>query len=436
MIFSTTHWIRSNAHKMDKPLCRELLQCYKHSKAVPCFLHSLFNKLRYWFKKVNVIVREADAIYPGEQDQIRAMLKSKRSAAKKIKKMNCYPARLTLRQINKLLEMNSIKSIHLDREVRALLNHASPSIKAPAAWSKGRTGKGITIAVVDTGVHPHEDLTSPVNRIIAFKDFIKNRTAPYDDNGHGTHVAGDAAANGASSDGLYKAPAYESNIAGVKVLNKLGAGTLSRIISGIEWCIENKDRYNIRVMCLSLGSQAVSSYKDDLLCEAVENAWDSGIVVCAAAGNEGPGSETIASPGIDPKIITVGAINDLGTDERFDDEIADFSSRGPTIDGLVKPDLLSPGVDIVSLRSPGSYIDKRMGSARIGSSYISLSGTSMATPLCCGCAALLLEENPELTPREVKEILMNSAQDMGYDENTQGQGCIDMEKSLDTSRDI
>jgi serine protease AprX len=124
-------------------------------------------------------------------------------------------------------------------------------------------------------------------------------------------------------------------------------GNLSTIISAIEWCIENKDKYEIRIICMSLGSESVGSYKDDLLCQAVEYAWKWGIVVCAAAGNEGPRNSTISSPGIDPAIITVGASNDKSTPDIGDDKIAGFSSRGPTPDGLEKPDLVTPGVNII-----------------------------------------------------------------------------------------
>jgi serine protease AprX len=285
--------------------------------------------------------------------------------------------------------------------------------------------------VLDTGIYPHDDLVKPQNRIVAFKDFIRKRKKPYDDNGHGTHVAGDIAGNGYGSKGLYKAPAFESTVAGVKVLDKYGSGRISTIISGIEWCLENKDRFNIKAICMSLGSQAVQSYKEDILCEAVAKAWEAGILVCVAAGNEGPEKGTISSPGIDPRIITVGAANDKNTILRSDDEIAAFSSRGPTIDGLNKPDIVCPGTNIISLRSPNSYLDKQLTSSRVSKCYFTLSGTSMATPLCCAAAALLLEKDPKLTPGQVKEMITQSSQDMGFDRNTQGRGYLDIQRLLD-----
>src|SRR5699024_9775003 len=151
------------------------------------------------------------------------------------------------------------------------------------------------------------------------KDFINDRQEPYDDNGHGTHCAGDAAGNGQASDGKYKAPAPEANIVGVKALDKRGSGSLSTVIAGIDWCIQNQLKYNIRILSLSLGSPALESAEDDLVVKAVEQAWDRGMTVCVAAGNSGPLPGTIGSPGISPKVITVGAVNDQNTIDRSDD---------------------------------------------------------------------------------------------------------------------
>jgi len=410
-------------NKLDTALKKELINNYRHNALTPCFLHGLINKMRFYFKKLDVIIRYTDDYN----------LNNLKTNKKKIclSSLNSYATRITPKKLKSLLKSDYVKFVYLDRKYKALLDIASPSLKAPYAWSSNITGKNITSAVVDTGIYPHDDLVKPVNRIIAFKDFVKNKSNPYDDNGHGTHVAGDIASNGYSSNGLYKAPAYESKLVGVKVLNKYGTGTLSRIIAGIEWCIKNKDLYNIRIMCLSLGAEAQSSYKEDLMCEAVENAWKAGIVVCAAAGNEGPESGTICSPGIDPMIITVGAAGDENTPDISNDTIASFSSRGPTkFDNLNKPDLVCPGVNIISLKSPKSYLDKISGGSNLNNYYISLSGTSMATPLCCGCVALLLQKYPKLTPDQVKSILTENADDIGYSRNAQGYGYVNVEKIL------
>lgn len=182
---------------------------------------------------------------------------------------------------------------------------------------------------------------------------------------------------------------------------------------------------------MSLGSTATQSYKDDPVCMAVEKAWNSGIVVCIAAGNEGPQNNTIASPGIDPYVITVGAIDDKNSTNFADFSIASFSSRGPTIDNIVKPDLLCPGTNIISLRSPNSTIDKQYKNARVGSHYISLSGTSMATPVCSGLVALMLEAKNTLVPDDVKKALMNKGRLLpGLTNNDQGSGLADIEESI------
>jgi serine protease AprX len=242
----------------------------------------------------------------------------------------------------------------------------------------------------------------------------------YDDNGHGTHVAGCIASDGP----VYRGVAPGANIIGVKVLNKLGSGVLSTVIEGVQWCIDNKDKLAIKVINMSLGSAARENYKEDPVCHAVEKAWKSGIVVCVAAGNEGPDPRTISSPGIHPDIITVGAADDKNSENFSDYEVAEFSSRGPTIDGLSKPDVVCPGTDIISLRSPGSLIDKQNKSARVGSEYIALSGTSMATPICAGIAALVLESDAALSPDDVKTILKQTARPLpgAADENIQGKG--------------
>ena len=319
-----------------------------------------------------------------------------------------------------------VKKIYLDREYKALLDTATDTTRATDLQEESdATGEGVTIAIIDTGVHPSPDLIEPEERIIGFKDFVNDQEDPYDDNGHGTHCAGDAAGNGHLSDGKYAGPAPNANIVGVKVLDSMGAGSLSDIISGVDWCMENKEEYNIRILSLSLGGPASAPEDDDPMVQAVNQAWDEGMVVCVAAGNGGPAEETISSPGISQKVITVGALDDKETSDRSDDDVAEFSSRGPTIDGHTKPDILAPGVDIVSLRAPNSNLNKSKISKKVNENYVALSGTSMATPICAGVCAQLLQLNNELTPDELKEQLLEHAEDLGLDANTQGKGSLD-----------
>jgi serine protease AprX len=431
--YSMMKVVRQFSRKLDRQLRSSLVHLYRPMRWTPCFMHSMLEKGLKKYKRFPVIVEFDDCNYSaGVSDLEHTVKRHGRCRMKhEYASISACSVHLTADAIEELLDSCShVKRIHDDRKVTALLNKANPSIKADTLNDNGLTGKGIQIAVIDTGIYPHQDLTRPTNRIVAFKDFVGGRLDPYDDNGHGTHCAGDAAGNGFASGGTYSGPAPEANVLGVKVLDRQGSGSLSNVMAGIEWCIVNKDRYDIHIISLSLGSQAQQPAADDPMVKIVEKAWEAGIVVCAAAGNEGPDERTIASPGISPKIITVGAMNDHNTVERSDDTPADFSSRGPTIDGLVKPDLLAPGVSIVSLRSPNSNLDKSQKSNRVGDQYFTLSGTSMATPICAGVAALLLQHSPALTPDEVKQRLLQGAEDRGLSPYTQGQGYLNAEKAL------
>lgn len=344
--------------------------------------------------------------------------------------IDSFSTTVDLNGLKTLNDHEAVAMIWHDRDVKALLDIAAPAVNAPQVWKNGYLGNGISIAIIDTGVYRHPDLVTPKNRIIAFKDFINSRVTSYDDNGHGTHCAGDAAGNGAKSKGKYCGPASEANIVSVKALDAKGTGKMSNLLAGIHWCITNKAKYGIRVISLSIGSQATAAYSKDPLCKAVDKAWQAGIVVCVAAGNEGPMAKTISSPGIDPLVITVGAADDKNTVSVSDDVIAPFSSRGPTRDGLTKPDVVSPGVNIISLRSPGSNLDKAHKDLRVGDYYMSLSGTSMATPICAGAAALILSKKPALKPDDVKHILMGTSHNITSNRNSQGAGLIDISAAI------
>lgn len=289
---------------------------------------------------------------------------------------------------------------------------ATHTIAADKMWDQGVTGKGVTVAVIDTGVAPHKDLAG---RIIGFHDVINGRTQPYDDQGHGTHVSGLVAGNGAASKGYLKGSAPEANIVGVKVLDAGGSGEFSGVIEGIQWAVQNKDRFNIKVLNMSLGAYIESSYKDDPVVQAVEAAAAAGIVPVIAAGNSGPTASTVGTPGNAPNCVSVAALDDRGTPWRFDDRIALFSSRGPTaIDNENKPDLAAPGVAVMSLKANTD-------------SYVPMSGTSMASPVVAGAAALLMQAHPDATPADVRAALMDTAHSLwGYGQTTQGKGCIDV----------
>jgi serine protease AprX len=309
-----------------------------------------------------------------------------------------------------------------DNDVNAMMDIAGKSMNVDKAWEAGYKGKGTTICIIDTGIAQHADMK---DRIIGFKDFVNKKEAAYDDQGHGTHCAGIAAGDGKSSEGKYSGVAPEASLVGVKVLNANGSGAFSDVISGIQWAVENKDKFGINVISMSLGGYASQSYKDDPVAQAVEAAVEKGIITCVAAGNSGPGEKTIGTPGTAPHVITVGALDDKGTIDRSDDTVASFSSRGPSIDGLLKPDVLTPGVKITAPKNTGGYT--------------TMSGTSMANPFTAGLTALLKQAAPTLSPGEVKGVIMGTADNLkNLPHNDQGAGVFDIVEALEkvTGRDL
>lgn len=292
------------------------------------------------------------------------------------------------------------------------LDIATRTLGLDKVWEKGYTGKDVTVAIIDTGIDSkHPDFE---NKVIGFYDVVNGKKEAYDDEGHGTHVSGIAAGGGKASAGKYKGAAPDAKLVGIKVLDQYGSGTYSSVIKGVQWAVENKDTYKIKVMNLSLGGKPSGSYKDDPLVQALEAAYNKGILPVVAAGNSGPDKESISTPAYAPFLLTIGAMGDSNTLKKDDDYIASFSSRGPTpYDKLSKPDIVAPGVSIIAPEAGGS-------------SYVSLSGTSMAAPLAAGIAAILFSIKPILIPKEVKDLLMKTADKLPkYDEDAQGKGLID-----------
>jgi serine protease AprX len=344
---------------------------------------------------------------------------------------------------------------------------------ADLAFSQqGLTGNGITVAVLDSGVQTTRyDLNvagSSTSRILTRVNFT-NETSVYDYCGHGTHIGGIIAGNGASSTGsqytrTFQGIARKANLVSVKVLDTYGQGTVSQVISGIQWCITNKAKYNIRVINLSLGHPVGESYTTDPLCQAVEAAYRAGIVVVCAAGNNGRSNATqtagmdnegwgtaygsINSPGNDPYVITVGAVKQTDGN-RVHDTIATYSGRGPSrLDFVMKPDIVAPGNRVISVTCTDGYLLSAYGGSNAvplsaystsgtGNSlyYFQLSGTSMAAPVVAGAAALLLQKYPTLTPDSVKARLMISADKWmtpsgGWDNMAYGAGYLNIPAAL------
>lgn len=275
-------------------------------------------------------------------------------------------------------------------------------------------GEGVTIAIIDTGICEHLDFCSFENRIVAFKDFVSGKEYPYDDNGHGTFVAGVMCGNGFLSGKKYQGVAPNSKIVMCKALDKNGETGATTILEAMQWIYDNRKTYDIKVVCMSFGSQPLQS--GDPLMLGAEALWNAGVVVVAAAGNSGPNYGTVKSPGISPKIITVGALDDCrNVDADINQQhfkMADFSSRGPAFN-FYKPDCVACGVDIVS--SSNSKQDF----------YSKMSGTSVATPIVAGSCALLLSKNPNLSPIQVKSRVLKSCKKIVNDRNAEGFGLLD-----------
>ncbi|MGJ7045060.1 S8 family peptidase [Thermoanaerobacterium thermosulfurigenes] len=342
--------------------------------------------------------------------------------------INGWAVNIPCNKLNSIAKNKGIKFIAEDSTVKTQLNIATQEIKSREANDHGYTGKGVTIAFLDTGIYPHPDFTKPKNRIIAFHDIVNGKKSPYDDNGHGTHVAGDAASSGYLSDGKYKGVAPEANIVSVKVLDSRGSGSTSDILTGMQWILDNRDKYNIRIVSLSIGETPSLPPFLDPLVKGVDKLWRSGLVVVVAAGNSGPSINSVTSPGNSMNVITVGAVDDKRTVDTSDDEIANFSGRGSAF--LPKPDVVAPGVKIVSTAS-GNVPLGTDDNILLNKSYRTASGTSMATPIVAGAAALLLEKNPSLTNYQVKNILKSTTTNVDhYRYYSQGYGIINIEMAL------
>jgi serine protease AprX len=316
----------------------------------------------------------------------------------------------------------------------------------------GYDGSGVAVAIVDSGVTAwHDDLGDGASgqRVLEFVDFATGSTAPRDEYGHGTHVAGIIAGNGFDSSGGRTGIAPGAGVVALKVLDANGRGYISDVIAAIDHAIARSQALNIKVINLSIATGVYESYHTDPLALATERAVQAGITVVAAAGNNGRTSTgltqygAIAAPGNAPWVLTVGASSHMGTADRSDDTVAQFTSRGPTaIDRLAKPDLVAPGVGIESLTDVSSALYAAYPSSRLAGTlaqpefpYLSLTGTSMAAPVVSGTVALMLQANPSLTPNQVKAILQYTAEvNLSYDPLTEGAGFLNARGAIELAR--
>ena len=290
--------------------------------------------------------------------------------------------------------------------VRNLIHCGGPA-------SRGITGKGVGVAVLDTGIFPHIDFE---DRIAGFYDAVNHRHAPYDDNGHGTHIAAIIGGNGRQSGGKYAGIAPGSHMIAVKVLDSSGNGYASDVLAGLSWIRRQKERLGIRIVNISVGSYAGKYMSEDsALVRGVEAAWDDGLVVVVAAGNHGPANMSVTTPGISRKVITVGCSDDHKKVLVRGNVMVDYSGRGPTAACICKPEIIAPGAKVVSCTNrDGQYSMK--------------SGTSMACPIVSGLGALLIEKYPYIHVDELMNRLRRGTLDLGEAWTKQGYGMIDGER--------
>lgn len=322
--------------------------------------------------------------------------------------INSFLVMLERKDISNLSNADSVKYISASSKVFALMNVAKKILKVP----QNVFGEGQTICVIDTGIAPHCDFLLCENRIVQFVDFINEKNECYDDNGHGTFVAGVCAGSGVMSGGKFSGIAPKAKIISLKALDKKGEANSEKILDAMQWVFDN--RKEISVVCMSFGSDPLGV--NDPIMLGAEKLWDNGVVVVAAAGNSGPEFQTIKSPGVSRKIITVGGFDDNRMDDEFNPdffEMAEFSSRGPSY-RYFKPDVIAPAVDIISC---GNSKD-----------YVKLSGTSVATPMIAGVCTLIKEKNPNLSPNQVKNYLLSVCKPLFFNRNIEGYGLPNLSK--------
>jgi len=376
---------------------------------------------------------------PGQVRKFARLLKQNLSG------INAVAANVAVGDLDTLLSNKWVTYVSPDRPNKSAWDDAPQPVNDQIArMNWGVDGAGIGIAVIDSGVYQHDDLQTAdmtQSRVIYSESFVPGDASTNDKYGHGTHVAGIVAGNGHDSAGRFYGIAPKANIINLRVLDANGGGSDSQVIAAINRAVQLKNQYNIRVINLSLGRPVFESYTLDPLCQAAEAAWKAGIVVVAAAGNMGrdnsfgeQGYATIEAPANDPNVITVGAMSPQGTWTRTDDIVASYSSKGPSLlDHILKPDIMAPGNKITSLLSPGSTLSQLAPLSAIikptqlqwlcdtfagqstcnatspGPQYMQLSGTSMATPVVSGAAALMIQANPNVTPDAIKARMMRSA---------------------------
>ncbi|MBX2997398.1 MAG: S8 family peptidase [Caldilineaceae bacterium] len=336
----------------------------------------------------------------------RASISSVRSLRKDFHLIPATAMTVEADEVENLVAREEVAEVWYDEPVRVLLDTSVPSMGVPEVWqTTGVQGEGVTLCIIDTGIDTaHPDFRGRITRTADFTGL----GSVEDSHGHGTHVASIATGSGQASSGRYQGIAPQANIMAARVLDHRGDGRMSNVMAGLEWAADN----GAQIMILSLGTNDTSGGMD-ALCDMVNAVVAMSRIVVVAAGNDGPRDGTIGSPAAAAGALTVGATLDAA-------RMAQFSSRGPTSDGRVKPEIVAPGHNIIAARASGTSFG-----SPVDAHYTQSMGTSMAAPHAAGVCALILGVNRSLKPDDVKWLLMDTAVDLGVSQNTQGMGRID-----------
>ena len=314
-----------------------------------------------------------------------------------------------MQEIIKIAKLKCVEFITKNSKVCGMIYASKRLLNVNKLYDKINENYNHSCVIIDTGIYPHIDFVLGKNRIIKFVDMVNNKSLPYDDNGHGTFVTGVLSGN--SIVDKYTGIDNKCNIIVIKALDSVGETSTIKILQAMQWILDNKNKYNIKVVCMSFGSE-VSEGIDPLIYGA-ETLWNNGVVVVSASGNSGPEKSTIMSPGASRKIITVGSLDKVKNNVNL--KVANFSSRGP-INNTYKPDLVVPGVDIIST----NVFDKN------NRFYTTMSGTSVSTPMIAGVVSLLFKINPNYTPDQIKYMLIRSCEEIEGDRNSEGFGVLNL----------
>ena len=318
-----------------------------------------------------------------------------------------FAVECTSANLYKIAKLNCVRFISSDAKVNSLMYKTNNFLHTENLRNEIRNESTHSVVVIDTGVYPHIDFCLGKNRIIKFVDLINNKNISYDDNGHGTFVTGVLAGN--SIVDKYTGIDNSVNIIVIKALDGDGETTSIKILQAMQWVLDNSEKYNIKVVCMSFGS--LLGDKNDPLMFGVEVLWNNGITVVCAGGNSGPELSTIMSPGASKKVITVGSLDEI----EHGLIVADFSSRGP-VGNYYKPDLLVPGVNITSTNV--FHLNKKF--------YTKMTGTSVSTPMVAGVVSLLYKINPNYSPDQIKYMLISACTKITGDKNSEGFGYLDL----------